>query len=114
LIDGAGFTYTVTVNALPELLTPEQVPNDGVTRYTAVCVELVRFVNVPVIFPVPLPATPPVNEAVEVDKLGIPHVKNVFTGTVPFTPFVPGVGVTVNTPLHIVVLIGVTDGLGSI
>jgi hypothetical protein len=88
-----------------------QVPKVGVTRYTAVNVELVLFVRVPVILPVALVGPDTVNEAVEAGKL---HVYIVFTGTVPFTPFVPGVGVTVNTPLHIVVLIGVTTGLGSI
>jgi hypothetical protein len=72
LISGLGLTYTVTVNALPELLTPEQVPNDGVTRYTAVCATFVLFVNVPVILLVPVPATPPVSD--EDEGVGIPHV----------------------------------------
>jgi hypothetical protein len=72
VIAGAGFTYTVTVNALPELLTPEQVPNEGVTRYTAVCGKLVPLFKLPDIVVVKLPGTPPVTNKLETS--GAPQV----------------------------------------
>jgi hypothetical protein len=62
VIEGSGFTYTVTVNALPDCVNPEHCPNEGVTKYTAVCVALELFDKVPVIVLVPLPAPAPVKE----------------------------------------------------
>ncbi len=56
-----------------------------------------------------LPLTPPVNE--DEDEFGVLQVYEVPAGTTPFNPLV---GETANTPLHIVVLIGVIVGLGSI
>jgi hypothetical protein len=80
LIAGAGFTNTVTLNTFPDCVKPEHAPNDGVTKYTAVKVELVLFVKVPVIFPVALVGPDTVNVDVVVGKF---QLYTVFTGTVP-------------------------------
>jgi hypothetical protein len=52
-----------------------------------------------------------VNDEVEAGKLQLYAVP---TGTTPSVPFEVGVGVTKNTPLHIVVLNAGTNGFGSI
>jgi hypothetical protein len=106
LIAGAGLTNTVRLNT-----APVHAPNDGVTKYTTVNVELVLFVKVPVIFPVALVGPDTVIVADEAGKL---QLYTVFTGTIPSVPFVVGVGVTMNTPLQIVVLNAGTNGFGSI
>jgi hypothetical protein len=112
VIAGAGFTNTVTLNTSPEL-KPEHAPNDGVTKYTAVNVELVLLVKVPVILPVALVGPDAVNPPGKLT--GEPNqLYAVPTGTTPSVPFVVGVGVTMNTPLQIVVLNAGTNGLGSI
>jgi hypothetical protein len=80
----------------------------GTTVYTAVWVVLVVLLKLPEIVVTALPPTPPVSELEE--AVGIPQVYVVFTGTVPFIPFV---GETAKTPLHIVVLNGVILGFGS-
>ena len=106
LIAGAGLTNTVRLNT-----SPVHAPNDGVTKYTAVNVELVLLVKVPVILPVALVGPNTVNVDVEVGRFQLYAVP---TGTTPSVPFVVGVGVTMNTPLQIVVLNAGTNGFGSI
>jgi hypothetical protein len=64
VMEGTGFTVTVTVNGLPT-----QVPDDGVTEYVAVCTVLVVFVRVPEMFDGdPLLAVPPVSPGVMVGE----------------------------------------------
>jgi hypothetical protein len=113
LIAGAGFTKTVNVNGLPDCVKPEHAPKEGVTTYTAVCCTLVLLVNVPVMVVVALFGPDDVIDAVDIVG-GTDQLYTVFTGTCPLYPSVVGVGVTKNTPLHIVVLNAGTDGLGSI
>ena len=69
----------------------------------------VVFVNVPLIVPTALPcAAPPVKPT----PVGAVQVYKVPVGT---TPFTPSVGVALNnTPLHVVVLIGVMIPIGLI
>ena len=49
VIDGVGFTYTVTVNGLPDCVNPEHAPYEGVTKYVAVRCTFTKLVNVPLI-----------------------------------------------------------------
>jgi len=102
LIAGTGFTVMDTVN-----VDPVQLPDVGVTVYIAICGELPGLTSVPVMF-APDPARPPVIPPVTV---GAVQAYVVPAGTI---PFVTSTGVIVNVPpLQIVVLIAVTDGLGS-
>ena len=55
VIEGFGFTVTITVKSLPV-----HPPDKGVTVYVAVCTELVGLVSVPDMFAAPAPAAPPV------------------------------------------------------
>ena len=98
---GFGSTVIVTLN-----VAPVQLPEEGVTVYTAVCVVFVGLIRDPVTDP-PLPAAPPVMLPV---TTGAVQVKMVPAGTIPFVPFA---GVTVKIPeLHIVAAISVTAGTG--
>ena len=100
---GVGFTYTVTVN-----IAPTQLPDFGITLYVAVSIALVRFSKLPVIIVgLSVAESPPV---IVPDTLGINQLYTVLPGTMPLPGFV---GVTTKvTPLHTVVLIGVTSGVG--
>jgi hypothetical protein len=100
---GVGFTNTVTVN-----IAPVQLPDFGVTLYVAVRWIFVRFNNVPVIIVATLSAdTPPV---IVPEYVGTVQLYTTSCGTMPFVIFV---GVTVNViPLHVIVLIGTTSGVG--
>ena len=104
LITADGFTFTVNENA-----APEQLPDFGVTRYVAVLVIFVVLPNIPNIPPTAdTCAAPPVIPV----PVGALHVNVVPDG---ITPFVTSVGVILkNTPLHVVVLIGVTLAYGLI
>ena len=103
LTSGVGVTYTVTVN-----ITPSHPPDFGVTLYVAVNIAFVRFSNLPVIIVgLSVAESPPV---IVPDTLGINQLYTVLPGTMPLPGFV---GVTTKvTPLHTVVLIGVTSGVG--
>jgi hypothetical protein len=101
LTAGLGSTVTVTLK-----VAPVQVPETGVTVYTAFCTVLVGLIREPVTDP-PLPATPPVMLP---ETTGADHVKIVPAGTIPLVPFT---GVTVNVPeLQIVAAISVIAGTG--
>ena len=104
LITADGFTFTVNENT-----APVQLPDNGVTRYVAVLVILVVLPKIPLIpFDAEACVTPPVIPV----PVGAFHVKVVPDG---ITPFVTSVGVILkNTPLHVVVLIGVTLAYGLI
>ena len=104
LITADGFTFTVNENT-----APVQLPDNGVTRYVAV---LVIFVVLPKIPLMPFDAEACVTPPVIPVPVGAFHVKVVPDG---ITPFVTSVGVILkNTPLHVVVLIGVTLAYGLI
>jgi hypothetical protein len=102
-ISGVGGTYTVTVNILPT-----QVPDFGTTLYVAVNIAFVRFNNLPVIMVgLSVADAPPV---IVPDTDGGSQLYTIFPGTIPFVSFV---GVTTNVmPLHTVVLIATTSGVG--
>ena len=101
-IVGAGLTVTITVN-----VAPGHVPTVGVTVYVAVCVVLVGFERVPLIFTNAFPDAPPVKPPV---TTGAAQLYVVPVGTIPLAPFT---GVEVNKlPLHIVFVILVTLGVG--
>jgi hypothetical protein len=101
-IVGFGFTVMVTVN-----VAPAHVPDFGVTVYVAVCAVLVGLVRVPVIEPALFPVAPPVIPPV---TAGSGHEYVVPAGTIPLVPLA---GVCVKpVPLHVVVDIAVTAGVG--
>jgi hypothetical protein len=100
---GVGVTNTVTVN-----IAPSQLPAFGITSYVAVRVVFVRFNKRPDIVVATFAAdSPPV---IVPEYVGIPQRYIVGFGTIPFVKLV---GVTANiAPLHIVVLIALTSGVG--
>lgn len=97
-----GFNVIVIVN-----VEPVQLPDNGVTIYVAVWVELVGFVRVAVIFVAFVPDVPPVIPPV---TAGADQLYNVPAGTIPLVPFV-GVNVN-NTLLQAKVVIAVTEAVG--
>jgi hypothetical protein len=100
-IAGFGFTVTVIVK-----FVPVQLPAVGVTVYTAVCVEFVGLVKVPLML-APEPATPPVRPPV---TIGAAQLYVMPGGT---TPLVIFKGVIVNAlSLQTIEEIGVIAGLG--
>lgn len=100
-IAGTGFTVTVIVK-----FDPAQLPTVGVTVYTAVCVEFVGLVSVPLML-APEPATPPVSPPV---TTGAAQLYVMPGGT---TPLVIFTGVIVNAlSLQTIEETGVMAGLG--